>query len=99
MFAVFGNINIFKYAVRKDGFTYSYITYDTIDQAKEAIKYLHKKKFAEKTLKVSFAVSNCESKMALAHKIDQDKPLILSKKTQKINKKKTKQLSNAIERP
>ena len=55
MFEPFGNINVFKYFKRPDRFTYSYITYETVDEADKAIKTLNKKQIQDKVLKVAFA--------------------------------------------
>jgi RNA recognition motif-containing protein len=55
MFEPFGNINVFKFFKRPDKFTYSYITYETIDEADKAIKALNKKQIQDKVLKVDFA--------------------------------------------
>jgi RNA recognition motif-containing protein len=62
MFSAFGTITLFRLFKRKDGFTYSYITYETIEEAHRAIKYMNKTKIEDKILKVSFAVANCEPK-------------------------------------
>lgn len=56
MFQELGQIKKFRFHCRPDGFVYSYITYNSIDEAHNAIKKLNKKPILDKILKVSFAM-------------------------------------------
>lgn len=55
MFEKFGKISSLKLFKRNDGFTYSHITYEKIEQAQAAIKAMNKVKIEDKRLKVNFA--------------------------------------------
>lgn len=56
MFKAFGEIKKIKVASKPDGFTYAYITYETLNQAKSALRNMCKKKIGDKRLNVSYAL-------------------------------------------
>lgn len=62
MFAKFGPINLFLLRQRIDGFTYAHITYQTVEQAWQAITVMNKMELEDKVLRVSFSADNCVPK-------------------------------------
>lgn len=55
IFEKFGKICSLKLLKRKDGFTYSHIIYQTIEQARKAINSMNRLQIGDKRLKVNFA--------------------------------------------
>ena len=62
MFVKFGPINLFLLRQRIDGFTYAHITYQTVEQAWQAITVMNKMELEDKVLRVSFSSDNCVPK-------------------------------------
>ena len=62
MFGKYGTITLLQLNQRNDGFTYTHITYESVQQAKDAITFMHKMRLQDKVLNVSFATENCVPK-------------------------------------
>ncbi len=56
MFQKFGTIIDFLFHKRLNGFTYAYITYQSVQEAQDAIIFMHKMQIQDKVLSVSFAL-------------------------------------------
>jgi RNA recognition motif-containing protein len=76
MFKKFGTITLFQFNQRKDGFTYAYITYESVLQAQHAIIAMHKMKLQDKVLNVSFATDNCAPKWKKIQDINQQNKVL-----------------------